>query len=362
MQRENELRANTLIRSERADALVADFSDRFHEVATVEAEGGKATLISRYGRADLVAKGDEISVAVSAKDQIDLCYIKMVVAEYFSTAVGSDAVHWSGDGEAGSSLPPFFREMRVVSAENVTPQMRRLRLSGNELHHFAADGLHVRLLFPPKGSMPVWPTLGADGRVAWPGGADRLVSRVYTIRSRDAERGEIEIDFALHEHDECGSPGATFAEQAQPGDLVGLFAPAGGEIPRAQSLVLCGDDTALPAIARILEEIPPLVRARLFVEIDNPDCRYELPGGDNIELTYLYRHGRPAGTTGLLSEALSRLDVDSLGEDTYFWAGCEFGDFVELRKLARRNWKLPRERHLVVAFWRRGFAEGQAAA
>lgn len=362
MERENKLQANTIIRSERADALVADFADRFHEVATVEAEAGKATLVSRYGRADLVAKGDEISIAVAAKDQIDLCYIKMVVAEYFSTAIGSDAVHWSGDGETASSLPPFFREMSVVSAENVTPQMRRLRLSGGELHRFAADGLHVRLLFPPKGATPVWPTLGADGRIVWPGGDDRLVSRVYTIRSLDAERGEIEIDFALHDHNDSASPGACFGEQAQPGDLVGLFAPAGGEIPRAQSLVLCGDDTALPAIGRILDEIPSSVHARLFVEIDNPDCRYELRSGDNIELTYLYRQGRPAGTTGLLPEALSRLDADSLGEDTYFWAGCEFGDFVELRKLARRIWKLPRERHLVVAFWRRGFSEGQAAA
>ncbi|NTI44113.1 siderophore-interacting protein [Rhizobium rhizogenes] len=355
------MQASTIIRSDRAGALVTDFAERFRDVADVEAEGGKATLISRYGRADLTAQGDAISIAVAAKDQIDLCYIKMVVAEYFSSAAAPDAVRWSGDGEAESSLPPFFREMRVISVENVTPQMRRLRLSGAELNRFAADGLHVRLLFPPRGAKPVWPALGADGRIVWPGGDDRLVSRVYTIRSRDSERGEIEIDFALHHHEDGRSPGASFAVHAQPGDLVGLFAPAGDEIPKAQSLVLCGDDTALPAIARILEEIPSSVSARLFIEIDNPDCRYELRSGDNIELNYLYRQGRPAGTTGLLPEALSHLDADSLGEDTYFWAGCEFGDFVELRKLARRTWKLPRERHLVVAFWRRGFAEGESA-
>lgn len=353
--------SNAIIINDQAATLIANFADRFRDFAEVEAEGGKATLISRYGRADLGAEGNEISIAVTAKNEIDLCYIKMAVAEYFSSVIGPDAVRWSGDGEISSSLPPFFREMKVVSATNVTPQMRRLRLSGRDLHHFAADGLHVRLLFPPSGSKPVWPALGADGRIAWPGGADRLISRVYTIRSLDIERGEIDIDFALHDHADGASPGASFASHAQPGDLVGLFAPAGGEIPKAQALVLCGDDTALPAIARILEELPPSAHARLFVEIDNPDCRYELRSGPNIELNYLYREGRQPGTTGLLPEALSRLDVDGLGEDIYFWAGCEFGDFVELRRLARRNWKLPREQHLVVAFWRRGFAEGEQA-
>lgn len=361
MEREKELRSNAIISSDQAEALVANFADRFRDFAQVAAEAGKATLISRYGRADLAAKANQISIAVSAKDDIDLCYIKMAVAEYFSSAVGPGVVHWSGDGEITSPLPPFFREMRVVLVADVTPQMRRLRLSGRDLHHFAADGLHVRLLFPPKGSPPVWPTLGVDGRIVWPGGADRLTSRVYTIRSRNIERGEIEIDFVLHDHPtHTQSPGASFAEHAQPGDLVGLFAPAGGEIPRAQSLILCGDDTALPAIARILGELPSSAHVRLFIEIDNPECHYELRSGPNIELTYLYRDGRQAGTTRLLSETLSRLEVDNLADDLYFWAGCEFGDFVELRRLARRSWKLPRERHLVVSFWRRGFAEGEA--
>ncbi|WP_234907521.1 DUF2218 domain-containing protein [Rhizobium rhizogenes] len=101
------MQASTIIRSDRAGALVTDFAERFRDVANVEAEGGKATLISRYGRADLTAQGDAISIAVAAKDQIDLCYIKMVVAEYFSSAAAPDAVRWSGDGEAESSLPPF---------------------------------------------------------------------------------------------------------------------------------------------------------------------------------------------------------------------------------------------------------------
>jgi hypothetical protein len=90
---------------------------------------------------------------------------------------------------------------------------------------------------------------------------------------------------------------------------------------------------------------------------DNPRCHYELRIGTNIELGYLYREGRQAGTTRLVSEASGRLEIDDLADNLYFWAGCEFG---ELRRLARRSWRLPRERHLVVSFWRRDFAEGEA--
>ena len=36
---------------------------------------------------------------------------------------------------------------------------------------------------------------------------------------------------------------------------------------------------------------------------------------------------------------------------------CEFADFREIRKIVRKEWGLPRGRHLVTAYWRRG-AEG----
>src|SRR4051794_2715006 len=65
---------------------------------------------------------------------------------------------------AGTPLP-YFREMRVVGATNVTPRMRRVRLKGRDLARFAIGGMHVRLSFPPKpGIVPQWPVTGEDGR------------------------------------------------------------------------------------------------------------------------------------------------------------------------------------------------------
>ncbi|TIV93327.1 MAG: siderophore-interacting protein, partial [Mesorhizobium sp.] len=42
----------------------------------------------------------------------------------------------------------------------------------------------------------------------------------------------------------------------------------------------------------------------------------------------------------------------------YVWAGCEFADFREIRRIVRKEWGLPRDRHLVTAYWRRGAQGG----
>jgi glycerol-3-phosphate dehydrogenase len=70
--------------------------------------------------------------------------------------------------------------------------------------------MHVRLLVPPKGRAPVWPMTLPDGRLGWPTGEDTMAVRIYTIRSIDVDRAEMDIDFVLHESGGVGMPGADF--------------------------------------------------------------------------------------------------------------------------------------------------------
>src|SRR5690606_36373167 len=147
--------------------------------------------------------------------------------------------------------PAFFREITVVSSSRIAPHLHRVRFAGVDLERFAHGGLHIRLLLPPEGRSPVWPSLGADGLLAWPSGEDALTVRVYTIRAIDAVAGWIDVDFVLHPGSD--SPAALFAQNAVAGDVIGMIGPGGGHIPEAENLLLLGDDTALPAIARILE-------------------------------------------------------------------------------------------------------------
>ncbi|WP_245491224.1 SIP domain-containing protein [Mesorhizobium sp. M7A.F.Ca.ET.027.02.1.1] len=79
---------------------------------------------------------------------------------------------------------------------------------------------------------------------------------------------------------------------------------------------------------------------------------WPLAQGDNIDITWLYRRGLDAGTAGLLSTALRERNHMALADGLYVWASCEFGDFREIRKIVRKQWGLPRDRHLVTAYWR----------
>ncbi|WP_027056941.1 siderophore-interacting protein [Mesorhizobium erdmanii] len=305
-----------------------------------------------YGSLSATLDGDAMLVRVAADDETCLSYMKMTVAGHVAQHLGTaSGLRWQGDGrDAGT--PVFFREITVMSSTRISPRMQRLRFSGHDLGRFAHGGLHMRLLLPPPGRLPVWPMVGADGLLVWPSGEDALTIRVYTIRAIDAASGWLDVDFVLHPGQ--NTPPAAFARNARAGDVIGMIGPGGGDAPEAESLLLIGDDTALPAIGRILEHLPPSTRAEAIIEVDGPDDRIALPQGDNIDVTWVFRHGRAAGAAGLLPAALRERGHMALADGLFVWAGCEFADFREIRKIVRKEWGLPRDQHLVTAYWRRG--------
>jgi NADPH-dependent ferric siderophore reductase len=337
------------------EKLRAEHSD--YEIDT--GREGQWEFRTHYGSLTTALDDRSVFIRVHAEDETNLSYMKMIVAGHMSEYLGStDGIRWRGDGvDAGT--PVFFREVTVISSTRLSPHMQRVRFSARDLARFARGGLHIRLLLPPKGRQPVWPQMGADGLVVWPSGANALIARVYTIRAIDVAGGWFDVDFVLHPGSD--TPAATFAENARRGDVIGMFGPGGGDVPEAQSLLLLGDDTALPAIGRILDNMAPATQADVFIEVDSPADAIPLAEGDNIRVSWLYRQGRAAGTAGLLSEALRKMDPATLPPNVYVWAGCEFTDFRELRKIVRKEWGLKKDRQLIVAYWRRGI-QGEEGA
>jgi NADPH-dependent ferric siderophore reductase len=330
------------------DKLRAEHSD--YEVDT--GIDGQWEFRTHYGSLNAMLGERSVLIRVHAEDETCLSYMKMGVAGHLAEHLGTTTgIRWTGDGiDAG--VPAFFRELTVISSTRIAAHMQRVRFAAADLARFTHGGLHVRLLLPPKGRPLVWPSLGADGLLVWPSGEDTLVVRVYTIRDVDPVQGWVDIDFVLHAGSD--TPAATFAATAQPGDVIGMIGPGGGDVPEAANLLLIGDETALPAIGRILEHLGPASRAEAIIEVDGPADEIALAGGGEVRVTWLHRRGREAGTTGLLAEALRRMDPASLPPDLYVWAGCEFDDFRELRRIVRKEWGFKKDRHLVVAYWRRG--------
>lgn len=233
----------------------------------------------------------------------------------------------------------------VDSVTALTPRMRRLRLSVSELLRFdSMTALHCKLMFPREVGETSWPSLNAQGRFL-PGNA---LIRKYTIRALDVAAGWMDIDFVIHHP---AGPGSDWAARARPGDRLELIGPGGGGIRSVAPLLLLGDETALSAIARTLEALPPGQVARAFVEIADLAERQPLTLPAGARPTWLPRDGRPHG------EALVQALKDSAPDpDTLVWAGCEFAAFRAIRSHLRGPRRHPRERHLITAYWRKGVA------
>ncbi len=246
-----------------------------------------------------------------------------------------------------------FRALTVQAVQRVTPHLVRVMLGGDDLEGFTSPGFddHVKLFFPDPvtGALPL-PTAGPEGPI-WPGGG-RPTMRDYTPRHYDAAAGTLEIDFALHQ----AGPATRWAEQAAPGQRIGVGGPRGSFIvPTAFDWhLLIGDDTALPAISRRLAELPAGSRALVLAEVYSQADQVALPSQADVEITWVHRE-KATGTTPPLLAALhaARLPTGAF----HAWIGCESADAKMLRAHlideCRANPKWIR----ASGYWRAGSAD-----
>ncbi|EJN02182.1 siderophore-interacting protein [Phyllobacterium sp. YR531] len=330
-------------------------ADHFAEHGEVVRTERKGQIVLSYGTATIEADEECLLLQAESDDETGLAYMKYAIADHVIEFARTEEpiIVWAGHGAAGSLLP-YFREMRVLSAKNISPNMRRVSLHGKNMQRFAYGGMHVRILIPPVHvDTPQWPVTGDDGRPVWPDGDRKLLSRVYTIRSIDPESGNVEIDVVTHD----GTPGSEWALGAVEGDIVGMTGPGGGDAGDADWYLLAGDETALPAIGRIIERLPPNVTVVARIEVDNPAEEQSFNSRCNLDVQWLHRNGVDAGTTTLLQDAVKLVRLPSNGEQIFVWSGCEFSAFKAIRSYVRKHLKLERNQHLVVSYWRRGVAE-----
>ncbi|MFP5022815.1 siderophore-interacting protein [Pseudonocardia phyllosphaerae] len=186
------------------------------------------------------------------------------------------------------------RLLRVARTERVTPRMIRVTLTGDELDGFPGHGpdRRIKMFFPVEGQeRPAVPRASTGGPV-WPPGEPRPAIRTYTVRRfvPDAgEHGELDVDFVVHAGH---GPAAAWAVAAEPGAWVGVSEPGGRWTPdpAAEHQVVIGDESALPAVATVLETLAaelPGVPVRAFLEVADAGEEQSLPG--DAEVTWVHR-------------------------------------------------------------------------
>ncbi|MFT3976315.1 MAG: siderophore-interacting protein [Sphingomonas bacterium] len=241
--------------------------------------------------------------------------------------------------------------LRVVEARRVTPHMQRVTFSGTDIGSFATDAnLHVRLLLPPPGAArDGWLKLRRDGKASVRDRNCKPVVRKYTIRAIDPASGRIAIDFVLHED---GGPGGSWAAQARAGDLAGILGPGGRGLSPADWYLIAGDETALPAIGRMMDAMPAHAQGHVIIEIADALEEQPLPVPPGMTLRWLHRNGAAPGTTGLLLEAIRAVRWPSGDGKPFAWVGAEFTAIQAIRDHLARDRGLAKADQLVVAYWR----------
>ena len=221
--------------------------------------------------------------------------------------------------EAPPRVVRAYRKMTVLAVRDITPRMRRFTLSGDNLQPFLEGGLHVSLFFLGDGRLEQ-PQIENTGRVIWPG--DAPAARAYTIRHIDVGAGRVEIDMLLHPS-HGGAPGADFARAARPGAVIGMAGPGGGQLPPSHWVLLAGDETALPAIARMLETLPAETKAVVRIEVTDQQDWLPLRSAAEVDLRWLHRGHIPAASSRLLLDALAQTQFPDQNTDRFVWFAAE---------------------------------------
>ncbi|WP_439854574.1 siderophore-interacting protein [Pseudomonas yamanorum] len=178
------------------------------------------------------------------------------------------------------------RRLEVLRVVDITPRMRRITLGGPELAGFISLGSddHIKLLFPQNAAEQAAldsPDFNLRGDGPQP------AMRDYTPRRYDLDIGELDIDFVLH----GDGPASTWAEQAKVGQHLHIGGPRGSMIVPDifDSYLLIGDETAIPAIARRLDELPAGRKVLAVIEIANTAEQQPLHSAAEVEVIWVVR-------------------------------------------------------------------------
>jgi NADPH-dependent ferric siderophore reductase len=220
----------------------------------------------------------------------------------------------------------FHVEVRAVT--RLTPSFLRITFTGAELDRFADNGddQRINLVLPGPDGEPLVPPTSATGSeeadwysywLALPD-EQRNPLRTYTVRQVRTEPREVDVDFVLHGD---GGPASRWAGSVAVGDPAQLVGPnvrhagstraTGWNPPPGQpTLLIAGDETAVPAMASILEGLPATARGTVLIEVPEPDDALPLTAPDGVRIEWLARSG--TGHGALLSHAVRQVAGDLL--------------------------------------------------
>ncbi|CAN5442999.1 siderophore-interacting protein [soil metagenome] len=207
-------------------------------------------------------------------------------------------------------LPLLLEEVEVVRLERLSPAFLRVELGSPALAErgvpLRSYDLRVKLLFPADcHPLPSFAGASDDWYAEWLArpAAERGHLRTYTVRGvrGTGEHTRLVVDVVCH--DGATGPAGRWAERAAPGDRRVAMAPRRGQAyggiefapGDSDALLLVGDETAVPAVAAILEQLDPAARGAVFLEVPTGADVLAVQHPVGVSVRWLPRDGAPRG-------------------------------------------------------------------
>lgn len=212
---------------------------------------------------------------------------------------------------ATDALPFRMFAVQVADVQRLCPSVLRITFSGDDLDRFADNGFDQRIkFFLPLRDAGYDELLSLDGSADWYGrwralpDERRHTVRTYTARAVRQHRRELDVDVVLH--GDLG-PASRWAGSAAPGDELVILGPNADAVgphggvdfvppARTDRLLIAGDETALPAIAGILERLPADARGEAIIEMPHPEDRLDLVAPEGVTVRWYGRGDNPHGS------------------------------------------------------------------
>lgn len=304
---------------------------------------------------------------------------------------------------------PGYRvfDTQVGEISRLSPHFVRVTFRSDDLKEFGWDGpdQRIKVMLPLEASgFDEVPMAGDDWYSAWRSLPDerRNPIRTYTIRGLRPELGELDVDFVAHGD---SGPASRWIAAARPGERMLVIGPdatsdedSGGwewHPGPARTLLIAGDETAVPAVSAILEQLPADARGAVFLEVPDAGDALDLRAPAGVEVRWLPRHDAvggygaelvaavtewadawvaadpaaaavPAAAPATVRELPALDDEDLVWEvpeaaddgGLYAWLAGEATAITTLRRHLVKGLGVDRRRVAFMGYWKLGRAEG----
>ena len=172
--------------------------------------------------------------------------------------------------------------------------------------------------------------------------------RNYTVRRWDPDARRLLVDVVLHTP---RGPACTWAAEAPIGGPVGYAGPRVDFAPRQDAgwLLLCGDETAVPAVAAIAERYGRTHEVHAVLEVHDEREVLALDGCASVR--WIARDGAPAASTDHLARALREVSLPA--GPGQCWGAAESLVARDVRGVLRGERGVPVKHVKATGYWRR---------